>query len=102
MVYIFGKLLNRKKKIYVALKMVYGLGLFQSNILCNKCQIGFDCKVKNLTQTQIINLCKVVDQNKLLVESHLRNIIESDIARLIVIKCFRSFFHRKLKYGNKK
>lgn len=102
MVYIFGKFLNKKKLVYIALRSIYGLGNFQIKILCNKCHIGFNCKIKDLSQTQIINICKKIDQNKLFIESQLRNIIRSDIKRLINIKCFRSLLHRNLKNASKK
>lgn len=102
MVYIFGKSLNKKKLVCIALKSIYGLGNFQVKILCNKCHIGFDCKVKDLSQTQVINICKKIDQNKLLIESQLKNTIRLDIKRLITMKCFRSLFHKKLKDVSKK
>jgi ribosomal protein S13 len=102
MVYIFGKLLNKKKLVRIALKSVFGLGLFQIKLLCNKCHIGLNCKIKDLSQTQIVNICRKIDQNKLLIESHLKNIIRSDITRLITIKSFRGFFHKKLKNVSKK
>lgn len=102
MVYIFGKFLNKKKLVFVALRSVYGLGSFQTKIICNKCDIGFNCKVKDLSQTQIVNICKKIDQNKILIESQLKNVVKSDIRRLIAIKCFRGFFHKKLKNVSKK
>lgn len=102
MIYIFGKFLNKKKRVHIALKSIYGLGYFQIKVLCNKCNIGLNFKIKDLSQTQIINICKKIDQNKFFIESQLKNIIQSDIKRLITINCFRGFFHRKAKNVSKK
>ena len=95
MIYIFGKFLNKKKRVQVALTSIYGLGYFQAKLLCNKCNIGYNCKIKELSQTQIINVCKKIDQDKLFIESQLKNILRSDIKQLITIKCFRGFFNKK-------
>ncbi len=102
MVYLFGKFLNKKKRINIALVSVFGLNFYQIKILCNKCNFGYNCKIIDLSQNQILEICKKIDQNKLLVESQLRNLIKLDIKRLIVIKCFRGFFHRKVQNVGKK
>nr|NP_066480.1 ribosomal protein S13 [Rhodomonas salina]AAG17751.1 ribosomal protein S13 [Rhodomonas salina] len=102
MVRIFEKFLNRKKLVFVALRSIFGLGSFQIRLLCNKCDIGSNCKVEHLSQGQVINICKKIDQNKLFVESQLKSIVKFDIKRLIMVNCFRGFFHKKLRGVNKK
>lgn len=102
MVYIFGKLLNKKKSVHFGLNLIYGLGLFQVKVICNYCNIGLNCKIKDLSQNQIISICKKIDQKNLLIESLLRNIIKNEIKRLIMIKSFKGFFHKKKNNAVKK
>jgi len=97
MVYIFGKLLDKKKSVHYGLGLIYGLGLFQIKVICNYSNIGFDCKISELSQAQIINICKKIDKQNLFIESFLRNMIKTEIKRLIMIKSFRGFFHEKKK-----
>ena len=93
--YIFGKFLKKNKNIHFALKAIYGLGNFQIKILCNKSQIGFNCKINQLSQNQVILLCRIIEQKKFLVESQLKNIVNSDVNRLIHIRCFSYRFYNK-------
>lgn len=102
MTYIFGKLLNKKKCVHVSLVSIFGLGKYQTKILCNICNIGLNCKIMDLSQNQIIDICKKIDQKKFLIESQLKNIVKSDIKRLINIRCFRGFFHQKTNNVSKK
>nr|YP_009476721.1 ribosomal protein S13 [Proteomonas sulcata]AVM81214.1 ribosomal protein S13 [Proteomonas sulcata] len=93
MVQILGNTLENKKKVYIALTKIYGLNKYQTLFLCNKLNIGKDCKVKDLNQNYFVKLIKLIEQNNLIVENNLRQKYRSDITNLINIKCYRGIRH---------
>jgi len=97
MVQIFGKILNNKKQVHFALKDISGLKIYLIKNICNELNIGLDCKVSDLSQFYIIKLLKLLEKNKILVETLLKKDIHSDIKRLVDIKS-----HRGLKFIRKK
>ena len=97
MVQIFGKILNNKKQVHFALKDISGLKIYLIKNICNELNIGLDCKVSDLSQFYIIKLLKLLEKNKILVETLLKKDIHSDIKRLVEIKS-----HKGLKFIRKK
>jgi ribosomal protein S13 len=97
MVQVFGKILNNKKQVYVALKNINGLNIFLIKNICNELNIGLDCKISDLSQSYIIKLLKLLETKNILVEVLLKKDIHSDIKRLVEIKS-----HRGLKFIRKK
>ena len=89
MVYIFNKSLNKEKQVIIGFTSIYVLGIFKSKLILNFGNIGKNLKIKELSQNQIIVLCKKIDQIKILIESQLRTVLNSERKSLIAIKCFR-------------
>jgi small subunit ribosomal protein S13 len=101
MIQIFGKVLDSNKYVLKGLKDIYGLHKFQACLLCSKLNIGFDCKIKDLSQTQIIKLLKQIELSRLDIEINLRKNQELVLKRLIDIKSFRGLRHVKKKIRKK-
>jgi len=97
MVQIFGKMLNNKKQVHAALKNIYGLKTYQIKDFCNDLNIGFDCKISDLSQPYIIRLLRLAEKKNILIETMLKKDIHSNIKRLIEIKS-----HRGLKFIRKR
>lgn len=93
MVQIFGNTLGNKKKVHIALTQIYGLNRHQVILLCNKLNIGTDCKVKDLNQNYFVKLLKLIEQMNLIVENNLKQSNRADIARLVNMKCHRGILH---------
>ena len=89
MVQIFGKILNNKKQVNVALKNISGLNDYQIKSICNELNIGLDCKITDLSQSYMIRLLKLLERKNLLVEMMLKKDTQSNIRRLIEIKSHR-------------
>jgi small subunit ribosomal protein S13 len=89
MVQIFGKILNNKKQVNVALKNISGLNDYQIKSICNELNIGLDCKITDLSQSYMIRLLKLLERKNLLVEMMLKKDTQSNIKRLIEIKSHR-------------
>ena len=63
MVQIFGKVMNNKKQVHIALKNISGINDHQIKAICNELNIGSDCKVSDLSQSYIIRFKKFVCRN---------------------------------------
>ena len=72
MVQIFGKTLDNKKQVNIALKNISGLNDYQIKSICNELNIGLDCKITDLSQSHIIKLLKLLERNNLLIETSLK------------------------------
>ena len=97
MVQIFGKVMNNKKQVHVALKKISGISDHQLKVICNELNIGVDCKISDLSQPYIIRLLKVLETKNLFVETSLKKEVQSNMKRLVDIKS-----HRGLKSIRKK
>jgi len=97
MVQILGKMLNNKKQVHDALKNIYGLKTYQIKDFCNNLNIGFDCRISDLSQLYVIKLLRLVEKKNILVETSLKKDIHFNIRRLIEIKS-----HRGLKFIRKR
>ena len=69
MVQIFGKVMNNRKQVHVALKKISGVSDHQLKAICNELNIGLDCKINDLSQSYIIRLLKVLEAKNLFVEN---------------------------------
>jgi len=97
MIQIFGKMLNNKKQVHVALENICGLKTYQIKNFCNDLNIGLDCKISDLSQFYIIKLLRLVEKKNVLVETSLKKDIHANIRRLVEIKS-----HRGLKFIRKR
>jgi len=89
MVQIFGKLMNNKKQVHVALKNISGINNYQIKAICNELNIGRDCKIADLSQSYIIRLLKLLETKNLFLETSLKKEIQFNMKRLIDIKSHR-------------
>ena len=85
----FRFLLNFGKQ----LAQIFGIGVFQAELLCNSLNIGFDCYILELTQTLVYKLLKQIEQNQLIVDTELRKQRLKFISYVINIKSFRGTRH---------
>jgi small subunit ribosomal protein S13 len=89
MVQIFGKVMNNKKQVHIALKNISGINDHQIKAICNELNIGSDCKVSDLSQSYIIRLLKLLESKNLFVETSLKKEVQFNMKRLIDIKSHR-------------
>ena len=93
MIYILTTVLNNNKKIIFELTSLYGLGGFQALHLANVLNFGLDCKIGDLTQTQIYKLLKQIEENNLIIENELQKQKQNFITDLVEVKCYRGIRH---------
>ncbi len=90
---ISGVDLPRNKRVEIGLTYLYGVGLKTSRLLLSKVGIGFDTRVKDLSEDEIVKLRAVLSE--ISIEGDLRRQINQDVRRLTDISCYRGIRHRK-------
>ncbi len=91
---IAGVDLPRKKRIEIGLTYIYGIGRTSSQSILSELQIDPSTKTDDLTEEQINNIRKVID-NSYKVEGELRTEISMNIKRLMDLGSYRGLRHRK-------
>lgn len=91
---IAGVDLPREKRAEIGLTYIYGIGRATSNEILAKAGINPDTRVKELSEDQVNELRRIIDEDHL-VEGDLRREIALNIKRLRDIKCYRGIRHAK-------
>ena len=91
---IAGVDLPRGKRIEIALTYIYGLGRSSSQKILTEADVDWDTKSDQLTETQIADIRKILDE-KYKVEGDLRREISMNIKRLMDLGAYRGLRHRK-------
>jgi small subunit ribosomal protein S13 len=92
---ILGNNISNKKKIYIALTCIYGIGIPTSKNLLNKLNIDLNLKLPELTERNLSDLRDIVENENLKLEGDLKRLISLNIKRLIDIQSFRGKRHLK-------
>jgi small subunit ribosomal protein S13 len=95
MVRILGNNLSNKKKIYIALTSIYGIGIPTSKRILNQLNINVDTKVSELTELNISALRDTLETEEFKLEGDLKRLISLNIKRLIDIGSVRGRRHLK-------
>jgi small subunit ribosomal protein S13 len=93
MVRILGNNLSNKKKIYIALTSIYGIGLQQSKRVLAKVGIDPTVKVTELTDENVSALRDMLETDEFKLEGDLKRLVSLNIKRLIDIGSFRGKRH---------
>jgi small subunit ribosomal protein S13 len=95
MVRILGNNLSNKKKIYIALTSIYGIGIPTSQRILKQLNINPDIKVSELTELNVSELRDMLETEEFKLEGDLKRLISLNIKRLIDINSFRGRRHLK-------
>ena len=96
MIRILGTNLEKKKKIFIALTSIYGIGLSRSFNILKELNIDSKKKVENLTESEAIYLRNFLEEgNNFKLEGNLRRYINQNINHLIEINSYRGRRHLK-------
>lgn len=95
MVRILGNNLSNKKKIYIALTCIYGIGIPRSKKILKELNIDPTIKVTDLTELNISSLRDIFEREEFKLEGDLKRLISLNIKRLIEINCFKGRRHLK-------
>ncbi len=81
------------KRIEYSLRYIYGIGPQIALDILKEAQIDVGVKAKDLTEEEVTRIGGIIDRNYQ-VEGQLRRIVQSNIARLKDIRCYRGMRHR--------
>ena len=82
-----------KKRIEIALTYVKGVGLFTSKEILKKTGINSDTRAKDLSDSDVANINKTINDMEIVVEGELRRVVTQNIRRLKEIKSYRGLRH---------
>lgn len=91
---IAGVDLPKRKRIEIGLTYIFGIGRSTSKKVLSQLNIDPNKKVDQLTEGEINDIRKVID-NEYKVEGELRSQISMSIKRLMDLGCYRGLRHRK-------
>jgi small subunit ribosomal protein S13 len=91
---IAGIDLPPNKRVEISLTYIYGIGRTRSKQILQKAGVDEAVKVKDLTEEQVSNIRKVIDQEGK-VEGDLKKEVSMNIKRLMDIGCYRGMRHRR-------
>ena len=91
---IAGVDLPKEKRVEIGLTYIYGIGVSSSRKILEEAGVNPDTRVKDLTDEQVNNIRKVIDE-KHKVEGDLRREVALNIKRLTEIGCYRGIRHRR-------
>jgi len=95
MIYILETKLLENKPIYFSLTKIFGVGQFQSFLICKKLGLSYNCKLSTLTPDQILKLIKFIENLNLLITSNLKKSKILLAKKLVQIKAYKGL--RKLR-----
>jgi len=89
MVYLLRTRISDKKKIFIALQKVYGLGKNQSKNICCKLGLSNNTFIFELSEKQKSNLVKLVQELGLVIKSDLKRSVSALRTKLVEIRAYR-------------
>ncbi len=89
MIYILETNLLEDKSVYFSLTNIFGIGQFQSFLICKKLGLSHNCKLSKLTQDQVVKLVKWIENLNLLINSNLKKEKTILAKKLVQIKAYR-------------
>lgn len=90
---IAGIVIPQNKRIEIGLTYIYGIGHPLSLKILNQTKIDINKRVKDLTETEIMDLKKIIEKYKVEGDLHREKML--NIKRLKEIGCFRGIRHTK-------
>ena len=77
MVRILGNNLSNKKKMYIALTAIYGIGINTSKTILKRLNIDPDCKAPDLSENDIAALRELLETDEFQLEGDLKRVIRA-------------------------
>ena len=96
MVRLLGNNLSNRKKVYIALTAVYGVGIQTSYKILNSVNVDPEKKVADLTETEISAIRDALESSEYKLEGDLKRFVSLNIKRLSEINCNRGRRHRQM------
>ncbi|MFP4460695.1 MAG: 30S ribosomal protein S13 [Thermotogota bacterium] len=90
---VLGVELPNQKKVFVALRYIYGIGPTRANEILSNTEIDPDKRVKDLAEDEIRKVTQFINDNYK-IEGELKQDVQKNIKRLVEIGSYRGRRHR--------
>ncbi len=90
---VMGVELPNQKKVFVALRYIFGIGPTRADAILEHTKIDRDKRVKELTEDEVRKVAQFINENYK-IEGELKQDVQKDIKRLVEIGSFRGKRHR--------
>jgi small subunit ribosomal protein S13 len=90
---VLGVELPNQKKVFIALRYIYGIGPTRANEILASTEIDPDKRVKDLGEDEIRKVTQYINEN-LKIEGELKQEVQKNIKRLVEIGSYRGRRHR--------
>lgn len=91
---IAGVNIPTSKRALISLTYIHGIGRAKSTEILTKAGIGFERRIHDLSDAEVIRLREIIDADYS-VEGDLRREVSMNIKRLMDLGCYRGLRHRK-------
>lgn len=91
---IAGVNIPTQKKVFIALRYIYGVGPSNAMDILKDAQIDPHKRVHELTDQEVLKIREYIDAN-IKVEGDLRREVSMNIKRLMDLGCYRGLRHRR-------
>jgi small subunit ribosomal protein S13 len=95
MIYLLETKLNENKSVFIALTSIYGVGQQTALKLCKKLGFSLNFKVNDLTEEQVLEILKVIEDLNLITNNDLKQIKTQTLKTLVEIKSYRGLRRSK-------
>ena len=93
MVRILGNNLSNKKKMYIALTAIYGIGINTSKKILERLNIDPNSKAPDLSDKNVAELRELLETDEFQLEGDLKRIVSLNIKRYLnVFKTYEKYF----------
>jgi len=89
MIYLLETELPKNKSVLFALSNIYGIGKPQSIIICRRLGFSTNCKIVDLTNDQINELVKLIENSELTFSNDLKKLQAIFLKKLVNIKSYK-------------
>ncbi len=91
---VAGVDLPPNKRAQIGLTYIYGIGKSRATAILDEASIGFDTKIKELSEDELTQIRAILDVQGD-IEGDLRKRVQMDVKRLMDIGCYRGLRHRR-------
>jgi len=91
---ISGVNIPTQKRVEISLTYIFGIGLSSSKQILAEAKIDPNTRVKDLTDSEVDSIRKIINTDVYTVEGDLRREVTMNIKRLTDLGCYRGLRHR--------
>ena len=91
---IVGVDVPNKKRVWIALTYIHGIGRHYADLILKEANIDREVKAETLTEDEVSRIAQIITRDYV-VEGNLRRQVSQSIARLRDIACYRGIRHRR-------